>query len=51
MLQSFDITDDGGFILFNDSDNESISKKAPNNFGFMKLSTQAAILILLKKMN
>ena len=32
-----DITDDGGFILFNDSDNESISKKAPNNFGFMKL--------------
>jgi hypothetical protein len=32
-----DSTDDGGFILFNDSDNESISKKAPNNFGFMKL--------------
>ncbi len=32
-----DTTNDGGFILFNDSDNESISKKAPNNFGFMKL--------------
>ena len=32
-----DTTDDGGFILFNDSDSESISQKTPNNFGFMKL--------------
>ena len=30
-----DTTNDDGFILFNDSDNESISKKAPNNFGFI----------------
>ena len=32
-----DSTDDGGLILFNDSDNGIISKKAPSNFGFMKL--------------
>jgi len=37
-----DITNDGGFILFNDSDNESISKKAPNNFGFMKLRSASS---------
>ena len=37
-----DTTNDGGFILFNDSDNESISKKAPNNFGFMKLRSASS---------
>ena len=43
-----DITDDGGFILFNDSDNESISEKAPNNFGFMKLRSGSSNLEVMK---
>ena len=32
-----DVTHDGGFILFNDSDTSFISDEAPNNFGFMKI--------------
>ena len=32
-----DITQDGGYILFNDSDTRFISDKEPNNFGFMKI--------------
>ena len=32
------LTDDGGYMLFNDSD--SIGTMGPNNFGFMKLSAE-----------
>ena len=38
-----DTTNDGGIILFNDSDTASISNKEPNNFGFMKLSPASDI--------
>ena len=39
-----DTTNDGGYILFNDSDTVSISNKKPNNFGLMKLLTASDIV-------
>ena len=37
-----DVTHDGGYILFNDSDTPFISNKEPNNFGFMKIIVSEA---------
>ena len=34
--ESLALTEDGGYMLFNDSD--SIGTMGPNNYGFMKLS-------------
>ena len=39
-----DITQDGGYILFNDSDTPFISDKEPNNFGFMKIKINDSLV-------
>ena len=39
LLNFLDTTHDGGFILFNDSDSQHISKQDINNFGFMKITS------------